>query len=64
MERGGSISISKEKSKKIEAKILLMDQLFDLAYECKKYQIRKKNPNLSEIEINHKAYELIERGCR
>ncbi len=34
-----------------------------IANDVKRFQLRKKFPELSEREINHKAYALIERGC-
>jgi len=49
---------------KIEKKLRIADELFRLAYETKKFQIRNKYPHLSEREINHKAYALIEKGCK
>jgi hypothetical protein len=50
--------------KRIEKKMRIMNDLFFMAYECKRYQLRKKFPDLSEREINHRAYALIERGCK
>ena len=50
-------------AKKIEKKLRILDGLFELAYETKRYQLRQKFPDLTEREINHKAYALIERGC-
>lgn len=38
--------------------------LFEMAYEVKKAILRKKYPELSEKELNHKAYALIEKGCK
>jgi hypothetical protein len=38
--------------------------LFEMAFGVKKFQLRKKFPELTEIELNHRAYALIERGCR
>lgn len=50
-------------AKLIEKKLRIAEELFMFAYETKRFQLRKKFPELSEREINHKAYELIERGC-
>jgi|GEM_PF-1102898 len=49
--------------KRVEKKLRLADELFMFAYETKRFQLRQKFPNLSEREINHKAYALIEKGC-
>lgn len=49
--------------KKIERKLRMADELFQMAYEMKRFQLRKKHPHLTEREINHKAYALIEKGC-
>jgi hypothetical protein len=49
---------------KIEKKMRLAAGLFQMAFEVKKFQLRKKFPELSEIELNHRAYALIEQGCR
>ncbi len=54
-------NLSKEK---IYKKLKMAQDLYVLAYEVKKQQLKKKYPNLSEQEINHKVYALIERGCR
>ena len=42
----------------------LASDLFEIAFKTKQFQMKKKYPHLSEKEINHKAYELIEKGCR
>ena len=49
--------------KKIEKKLQLAESLFEMAFRVKHFQIKKKFPNLTEKEINQKAYALIERGC-
>ena len=49
--------------KKVQKKLKLASDLFDFAFKIKCFQIKKKNPKLTEKEINKKAYELIERGC-
>lgn len=49
---------------KIEKKLKAMNDMFMFAYQLKKFQLRQKYPKLTERELNHKAYELIERGCR
>ncbi len=48
----------------IEKKLRLAAGLFHMAMEVKKSQIRAQHPHLSEQELNHRAYALIERGCR
>ncbi len=49
--------------KKTEKKIRLMADLFDFAFQVKKHQLKKKYPQLSDRELNHKTYALIEKGC-
>lgn len=56
--------MSNPNAQKIEKKLQLAADLFEMAYLTKKFQLRKKFPELSEKEINHQAYALIERGCR
>lgn len=48
----------------MEQKLQIASGLFELAYKTKKAQLKRKYPELSEIEINHKAYALIEKGCK
>ncbi len=48
---------------KVEKKLQLAAGLFALAFRTKCFQLRQKYPELSEREINHRAYALIERGC-
>ncbi|MBI5179290.1 MAG: hypothetical protein HZA04_08565 [Nitrospinae bacterium] len=50
--------------KHVEKKLNAAAGLFQMAYETKKFQIRQKHPNLSERDIAHRAYALIEKGCR
>jgi hypothetical protein len=47
----------------VEKKLRLAAELFRFAYETKRFQLRRKHPDLDEREINHRAYALIERGC-
>ncbi len=49
--------------KKIDRKLRLAASLFEMAFQVKRFQIKNKFPNLTEKEINKKAYALIERGC-
>jgi len=66
-----TLNILKERSKeqqlfdaaKIEKKLRIAEELFELAYETKRFLLKKKYPLLSQQEINHKAYGLIEKGC-
>jgi hypothetical protein len=48
---------------KIERKLRMVDELFQMAMEIKKFQLKKKFPHLTEREITHRAYALIEKGC-
>lgn len=48
----------------IEKKLRLAAGLYELAFKVKKYQLQQKFPELSDRELNHKAYALIERGCK
>jgi hypothetical protein len=50
--------------KKIERKLRLASDLFQMAFDVKRFQLKSKHPELSEREINHLAYALIEKGCR
>ncbi len=56
-------SLPKLDPQKIEKKLQLAAGLFAFAFQTKVFQIRKKYPELSEREIRHRAYALIERGC-
>ncbi len=56
----GNQTLTREK---IERKLRIIDELFTMAYETKRFQLRQKYPHLSEREINHRAYALIEKGC-
>ena len=49
---------------KIERKLRMMNDLFQFAFDVKRFQIRSRYPGLTEREINHRAYALIEKGCR
>lgn len=49
---------------KIQKKIRLMEELFQFAFEIKKYQLKMKHPELSERELNHRAYAMIEKGSK
>jgi hypothetical protein len=48
----------------IQKKLQIIDDLFKMAYQVKVSQLKKKYPELSQKEINHKAYAMIEKGCR
>jgi hypothetical protein len=37
--------------------------LFEMAMEVKRTQLRALHPHLSERELNHMAYAMIEKGC-
>ena len=49
---------------KVEKKLSLAAGLFEMAFEVKRFQLKNKHPELSEREINHRAYALIEKGCK
>jgi len=48
----------------IQKKIRLANDLFKMAYQLKTQQLRIKFPELTQKEINHLAYALIEKGCK
>ena len=48
---------------RVQRKLWLAAELFRFAYETKRHQLRQRHPTLSERELNHRAYALIERGC-
>ena len=50
--------------KKVEKKMRAMNDMFMFAYNLKKFQLKQKHPDWTERQLNHKAYDLIERGCR
>jgi len=56
-------SLPKLDPHKIEKKLQLAAGLFAFAFQTKFFQLRKKHPELSDREIRHRAYALIERGC-
>jgi hypothetical protein len=51
-------------TQKVEKKLRLMAGLFDMAFQVKHAQLKSKHPELSERELNHLVYALIEKGCR
>jgi len=50
--------------KKVEKKLRLASDLFQFAFEVKCFQIKSRHVELSEREVNHRAYALIEKGCK
>jgi len=48
----------------IQKKIKLSFDLLVAAFEIKKYQLYKKYPEKSEIELNHLTMNLIEKGSK
>lgn len=48
---------------KIEKKLRMAEGLFNMAMAVKKNQLRLKFPELSEKEIQLRAYAIIEKGC-
>ncbi|MBF0362639.1 MAG: hypothetical protein HQK49_16585 [Oligoflexia bacterium] len=57
-------SFNKIDRNKIEKKLRMVAGLFELVHSIKKNQLMKKYPLLSEREINHQVYKLIEKGQR
>jgi hypothetical protein len=51
-------------AKTVEKKLNIAVGLFQMAYEMKKYQLKKKYPQMSEKELNHKTYKMIQNGCK
>lgn len=51
-------------AKKIHRKMKAMNDMFMFAYQLKKSQLRQKNPEWTERQLNYAAYALIEKGCR
>lgn len=50
--------------RRIEKKLRLAQGLFQMAFSVKRFQLKKKHPELSERELNHLTYALIEKGCK
>ena len=50
--------------KQIQRKIKAASELFEFAFRVKKFQLKQKHPDLSERELNHMVYALIEKGCK
>ena len=50
-------------TQKVEKKLRLASELFQLAFDVKCFQIQGRLPHLSKSEINHLAYAMIEKGC-
>jgi hypothetical protein len=48
----------------VERKLRIVADLFKIAYDVKRFQISQKYPELTAKEVNHRAYALIEKGCR
>lgn len=46
----------------IEKKLRLSLGLFEAAFEIKKHQLAKKNPDKSEKELNHMTMALFEKA--
>lgn len=51
-------------AQKIEKKLRLAEGLYFFAYSVKKQQLKLKYPGLNDVELNHKVYSLIEKGCK
>ena len=47
----------------VQKKLRLAAELFRFAFETKRFQLRKRYPDLGQRQINHRACALIERGC-
>lgn len=50
--------------KEIQKKLQLANDLFMFAYLQKRFQIKQNNPHLTDVQLNHRAYALIEKGCK
>ena len=48
---------------KMQRKLRMVDELFRIAYEMKRFQLKQRFPHLPERDLNHRAYALIEKGC-
>lgn len=48
----------------IRKKLRLAEGLYQMAYRVKRFQLKRKHPELSDRELNHRAYALIEKGCK
>jgi hypothetical protein len=59
-----SLNIPAFDTGKVERKLRLAAGLFEMAFKVKHFQLRKLHPELSDREINHLVYALIEKGCR
>jgi hypothetical protein len=51
-------------SEKVEKKLRLAADLFEFAFRVKFFQLQTQHPELTERELNHRVYALIEKGCR
>lgn len=63
MKEKEKIDLNQFDSKKIEKKLRLISDLFEMAFQMKCFCLKKKYPNLEEKEIIKRAYALIEQGC-
>jgi len=48
----------------IERKLRLSMELLAFAYAVKLFQLRRRHPELSEVELRRRTWELIEKGNR
>lgn len=48
----------------IKQKLKIAEDLFNLAYTTKSFQLKKKHPKWTTDQIHQKTMELIEKGCK
>ena len=50
-------------SKEIEKKLKIAEDLFNIAYKAKSFQLKKKYPHWSNEQIHQRTVQLIDQGC-
>ncbi len=51
------------KSSRALKNLKIAEDLFNIAYKTKTYQIQKKHPEWPQKQIHEKVMELISKGC-
>jgi hypothetical protein len=51
-----------KKSQSIKQKFKIVEDLFNIAYKTKSFQLRKKHPDWTDQQIHEKTLELIDKG--
>lgn len=54
----------KPSATEIHKKLLIAEQLYELAYKTKYYQLKQKYPDWTDQQIHEKVIELIDKGCQ